>query len=273
MIHFRQSITISYGRSSKIAVYQDFNHPQTWYMAPIPRLVYNENNKPVFSITQKLSHTGELKGHCTFDVELDIPALAKRTAEATLGNRINRWGKFRWEEVNLLFHLSISGKIYPVQAQLSHYGINKGTITAELPTEKILKAFIAYFEQLSVKMVSFTVAYGLTSSAEVVDICPLSKEVDGIDSEKIMTERDERMLLNQEKYLFLEIRRLRDKNQRQVPPHRMEMVKNQIYEWANRALQRIEEDLDKGERLDCLVKKQRGGILFPRLDMVFQGED
>lgn len=176
MINIRKTQVITYDNGAKnITVYFDFEeNAKKYYIVPVPHLVKaTEGDTPVFSLTRYTSNKGDVRGLCTFDVELYVPqdamnAVKDELARQGKGDYVQ--GQLDWVSVNTFFKYIMEGEERIVNMVPSMYGENRVSFVILLDKDEDVTTFINAFNNGSGSVSPFSIEYDMTCLTKLVGV-------------------------------------------------------------------------------------------------------
>ena len=198
MINIQTAQVIYYDPANEksITVYQDFDFAtnKKVYLVPIPELVTDSENNPVFSITEYVENEGS-RGTCAFSVHLFPPQnnpQIKAAVQAALGPDII-YGQLDWVAVTPLFFYQLEGQAYTLEGSATMYDGNRATFVVELENESALNTFKGAFHKNDGTSSPFRIGYDVTALTKLVGVTATvsyNSEIAIEYSKKIETEKD-----------------------------------------------------------------------------------
>lgn len=176
MINIRNADIVYYDNDKKnITVYFDFeDSAKKFYIVPVPHLVMaTTGNVPVFSLTKYISNKGDVRGLCTFDVELYVPQDALSAVKQhldSIGKGDYAQGQFDWASVNTFFKYVLNGEEQLINMVPSMYGQNRVSFIVLLNKDEDVTTFINAFNKGEGAISPFSVEYDMTSLTKLVGV-------------------------------------------------------------------------------------------------------
>jgi hypothetical protein len=166
MIDIRNAEIVKYDDNWDITIYFDAEEgAKKFYIVPLPHLVMaTTGDLPVFSLTKYKSNEGNIKGLCTFDVELYVPKNAYDAVKQYLEARGKGdfvQGQFDWASVNTYFYFALTDQKV-INMVPSMYAQNRVSFVIPLESNKDVEIFISAFNTNQGATSPFRIEYDMT---------------------------------------------------------------------------------------------------------------